>query len=160
MNQFNLRSSDTSSALLRGSSLGISLSSWASRASIDVLNDLGNRRVETRILTMDPDNPALEYIINEELILENLAECRNKVASMAEFFTDMTEKFPTFETRVMKRGLPHNQIIITDHTNLVLQYMFSRGTDESPLLQFPHDTELYNVYLEEFEDLWKLNKPK
>lgn len=140
--------------------MGISLSSWASKASINVLNDLGNRRVETRILTMNPENPALEYIINEQLVLENIEECRKRAESMAKFFAETASKYPSFEARVMKKGLPHHQIIITDQTALVLQYMFSRGTDESPLLQFPKDTELHNVFAEEFDELWKLNKPE
>ncbi|GAG92940.1 unnamed protein product [marine sediment metagenome] len=98
-------------------------------------------------------------MINERLNSESLSAVREHAKKMASFFNELSGKYKTFESRLMKRGSPHAQLIITDHTALVLQYMYSRGTAESPLLQLPKGTDLYNAYTGEFEDLWQLNSP-
>lgn len=140
--------------------MGIALTSWGLRESTSVLKDLGNRRVETRILTVDPNNPSVEYLINDRLPLETVNSVKASSEKMAIHFSNLAKEYPTITTRTIQKGLPHHQIIITDQTALILQYMFSRGTGESPLLQIPKDTELYNVFAEEFEELWKLNEPE
>ena len=49
-------------------------------------------------------------------------------------------RLPTSRFASSARGMPHFQLIATDATALVLQYMFSRGTADSPLQQFPAGT--------------------
>lgn len=140
--------------------MGIALTSWGLKASTTVLKDLGNRRVKIRILTLDPSNPSVEYLINDRLPLETVNSIKISSEKMARHFSILAKEYPTITARTMSKGLPHQQIIITNQTALVLQYMFSRGTGESPLLQIPKDTELYNVFADEFEELWELNKPE
>lgn len=54
--------------------------------------------------------------------------------------------------------MPHFQLILTEETSLVLQYMFSRGTAaDSPLQQFPAGSELHKAFRGEFETLWNTN---
>jgi hypothetical protein len=77
---------------------------------------------------------------------------------MLRYFEDLSAENPeSFEVRSLVRGIPHFQLIVTDRTVLVLQYLFSRGTADAPLQQFPAGSQLHRVYLEEFERLWQLN---
>ena len=36
--------------------------------------------------------------------------------------------------------------------------MFSRGTADSPLQQFPSGSQLHSAFLDEFDKLWKLSE--
>ena len=139
--------------------MGICLLSWKRQASIEVLDELGKRKVATRILTMHPDNSALEHMINDNLTESSLETTRQIAGEMEIFFKDLAQKYPSFEARTIKKGLSYNQLIITDTTALILQYMFSRNTGESPLLKIPRETELCKVFSGEFENLWELNEP-
>ena len=139
--------------------MGISLSSWALKESRDVLNDLGARGVKTRILTMDPDNPALQQMINERQVRESVSAVKGSALRMGKFFGELTDTHKSFDTRLIRKGLPHQQLVITDETVLVVQYMYARGTPESPLLQLPKGTELHDAFVGEFEELWRLNQP-
>ena len=138
--------------------MGVCLSSWASTSSQEVLHELGRRKVPVRILIMDSDNPALSNMINEGLANESLKGVQFSARKKYQFFEGMSKKYSSFETRRITKGLPHAQIILTDSTALVLQYMYSRGTAESPLLQLPKGTELYDAFSGEFEVLWQLNR--
>lgn len=140
--------------------MGISLTSWKLKASRDVLENLGIRKVRTRILTMDPGNPALPHMINEGRTSATLTSVKESATRMNKFFQSLVETYDCFETRIISSGLPHVQLIITDETALVVQYMYARGTPESPMLQLPKDTELYGVFADEFEELWQLNQPR
>ena len=137
--------------------LGISLRAWAYKDSIKVLEELGERGIRTRIMIMHSENPALGAMINEDLARESTQSIKDHVNRMAAFFSKMADKYPSFEFRVIQKGTPHAQLIITDYTALILHYMYSRGTEESPILQFPGGTTLHEVFLDEFEELWRIN---
>ena len=109
---------------------------------------------------MDAENAGLAPMINAELAAEDLESVKRQTAKMADFFSNIAVKnnAPTFEVRRLLKGLPHFQLIMTEQTALVVQYMFSRGTADSPLQQFPSGSQLHRVFLEEFEMLWKLNE--
>lgn len=139
--------------------MGISLTSWKLQNSKRVLADLGERKVTTRILIMNPDNPALPHLINENETSTSLTNVKESAHRMAKYFRDISQKYASFELRLISRGLPHAQLTITDTTALLIQYMYSRGTPESPLLQIPKGTELYDAVVQEFEVLWQLNQP-
>jgi hypothetical protein len=106
---------------------------------------------------MDPENPALAQLINEELPSEDLDAVRKQTGKMVDYFTTIAATSTSFEVRKLKKGLPHFQLILTEETALVLQYMFSRGTADCPLQQFPGGSELHHAFRREFEALWAFN---
>jgi hypothetical protein len=139
--------------------MGVSLKVWASEDGRRVLHDLAGRRVPLRILIMDAENAGLAAMINTDLPAEDLEAVKRQTGRMAQYFQDVAAtSAPTFEARRLVKGLPHFQLIITERTALVLQYMFSRGTADSPLQQFPSGSQLHKAFHEEFEKLWKLNE--
>jgi hypothetical protein len=108
---------------------------------------------------MEANNPGLAAMINTDLPSEDLEAVKRETVRMAQYFQDIAAKnVPVFEVRRLVKGLPHFQLIITERTALVLQYMFSRGTADSPLQQFPSGSQLHQAFLEEFEKLWSLNR--
>jgi hypothetical protein len=139
--------------------MGISLRVWSSRDGQRVLDDLAARRVSVRILIMDGEHASLAAMINTELPSEDLEEVKRETERMIQYFRDIAVKnTPTFEVRRLVKGIPHFQLIVTERTALIFQYMISRTTADSPLLQCSSGSELYRVFLEEFETLWKLNE--
>lgn len=139
--------------------MGISLKVWASEDGRRVLHDLAERGVPVRILIMDADNAGSAAMINTDLPSEDLEAVKRQTGRMAQYFQEIAAKSKlTFEARRLAKGLPHFQLIITEHTALVLQYMFARGTADSPLQQFPAGSQLHRAFLEEFDKLWKLNE--
>ena len=76
---------------------------------------------------------------------------------MAKYFARYAESSDRFEFRTLREGLAHFQLIVTDKTALVLQYMLSRATQESPLQQLPAGSQLHRAFKEEFEALWAMN---
>lgn len=138
--------------------MGISLKVWASDDGRRVLEDLAARRVVVRVLIMDAENVALASMINAQLPAEDLESVKRHTVRMGAYFADLARRYPeTILVRRMLRGMPHFQLIITERTALVLQYMFSRGTNDSPLQQFPSESQLHRAFLDEFENLWSLN---
>ncbi len=139
--------------------MGVSLKVWASQDGQRVLHHLAARGIPTRILIMEANNPGLAAMINTDLPSEDLEAVKRETVRMAQYFQDIAAKnVPVFEVRRLVKGLPHFQLIITERTALVLQYMFSRGTADSPLQQFPSGSQLHQAFLEEFEKLWSLNR--
>src|SRR5262245_44302740 len=138
--------------------MGVSLKVWGSDDGRRVLKELVARRVPVKVLIMDAGNPGLTAMINDNLPSENVEAVRLQTEGMARYFDGIAkDSGGTFQVRRIAKGLPHFQLIVTEETVLVLQYMFSRGTADSPLQQFPSGSQLHRAFLEEFEKLWELN---
>jgi hypothetical protein len=140
--------------------MGVSLKIWASIDGQRVLEGLAKRSLPVRILIMNPKNPGLGPMINTKLPTENLDTTKLNTQSMDEYFRNIMKlnTAGSFQVRTIVRGLPHFQLILTDKTALVLQYMFCRGTQDSPLQQFPALSELYKAFFQEFDTLWTMNE--
>lgn len=123
--------------------MGISLTSFWLKANRDVLRKLGTRKVSTRILTMDPESPALPHMIAEGSTSAS-TDLKSSAARMKEFFETMANEYESIETRVIRNGLPHAQLMIIDEAAFVAQYMYAPGT-QGPMLRVPKETELYGI---------------
>lgn len=139
--------------------MGVSLQSWSTAEARDVLRALAARKVPVRAMIMDADHPGLSAMVNEHLPSEDLPSVQRQTERMAEYFLGLDRSAHSFQFRRLRQGMPHFQLIVTEETALVLQYMFSRGAEESPLQQFPGGSTLHRAFREEFEALWELNEP-
>jgi hypothetical protein len=139
--------------------MGVSLKVWASTDGQRVLQGLARRGLKVRILIMSPSNPGLGAMINAQLPTESLQAVKEQTRRMEMYFRNFIKdnSYGTFQVRTINEGIPHFQLMITDQTALVVQYMFCRGTEDSPLQQFPVGTDLYGAFRQEFEDLWTMN---
>ena len=138
--------------------MGVSLRSWGKEDARKVLLSLSARRVPTRILIMEADHPGLDTMINRRLPSEDHEAVKRSTARMADHFANIAKSAPMLQVRRIREGMPHFQLILTEGTALVLQYMFSRSTGDSPLQQFPAGSELHKAFREEFEALWSCNE--
>jgi len=77
-------------------------------------------------------------MINADLPAEDLESTKLQTDKMAQYFQKIaTENVDSsFELRRLRKGLPHFQLIVTEQTALVLQFMFSRGTADSLFCNF------------------------
>lgn len=137
--------------------MGVSLRSWGNEDAKRVLLSLSERRVPTRILVMEAEHPGLPTIINHRLPSEDYESVKRSTARMVDHFESIARTAPTLQVRRIREGMPHFQLIVTEETALVLQYMFSRGTADSPLQQFPAGSQLHRAFRGEFEALWEAN---
>jgi hypothetical protein len=66
----------------------------------------------------------------------------------------------SFEFRTLKEGTILMQLCRTDARLTAIQYLYSAIASQSPLLEVNgKDSELFNVYMKEFEKLWKSGTP-
>jgi hypothetical protein len=140
--------------------MGASLEFWAEEDGQRVLNDLVARRISVKVLIMDPEkNPGLRQMINTDLPTEDPEDVKQKTERMRNYFHRIeVEAGSTLQMRTLVAGLPHFQLMITERTALVLQYMFSRTIPGSPVQQYPSGSQLHRAFLDEFDKLWKLNE--
>ena len=139
--------------------MGASLELWAEEDGGRVLEDLVTRRILVKVLIMDPENPGLPLMINTDLPTEDLEDVKQKTERMRNYFHLKEVKAgSTLQMRRLVAGLPHFQLMITERTALVLQYMFSRTIPGSPVQQYPSGSQLHRAFLDEFDKLWKLSE--
>ena len=63
----------------------------------------------------------------------------------------------SYEFRTLKEGLVVSQICRTDSHLTAVQYLYSVVASHSPLIDVRGaDTELFQVYMDEFDAVWKL----
>jgi hypothetical protein len=140
--------------------MGVSLKVWASQDGKRVLTNLVQRGIPVRVLIMNPTNPGLDAIINAKLPTERSDTTKSDIQGMEEYFRNITKLDTTgaFQVRTLEKGMLHFQLILTEKTVLVLQYMFCCGAQDSPLQLIPARSELYRVFYQEFEELWIMNE--
>lgn len=137
--------------------MGISLKSWSQRASQTALLKVAKAGGKLRVLILDEKHPSLEHMVNQVLPGQAPASVRKQISDMYNFFSSIAGQSPNLEVRKLHRGLMHFQLILTDYEALCLQYFFSRTGSDSPLLQYPAGSSLYDAVSEEFGNLWELN---
>jgi hypothetical protein len=136
---------------------GISLNSWGRKTSYEVLRKLAVNGVRIRILTMDSEHTALPYLINENLGGQDVKAARLHATKLRDTYASFAAEFDSVEARTISKGLPLCQLLITSKLALVLQYLWSREGGESPQMQYPSGSDLYKVWLDEFDSLWQAN---
>jgi hypothetical protein len=137
--------------------MGISLRSWGKTDSSNALLALAQRDCTVSILIMHPDHKAAADIINDKLPSQDGSFVRKSMTKMYEHFIGLSHRQKNISVRQVVRGIPRFQLIITDQVALCLQYLYSRASDESPLLRYSTGTPVYQVCSDEFEELWSLN---
>ena len=139
--------------------MGVALPAWRSEDARKALRSLDQRRVPTRILVMDEAHPGLEVIMNAGLPSEGADGLRRTTAAVMKMFAEIQQTAASLEVRRLRRGMPHFQLVMTERIALVVQYLCSRSTEGSPLQAYSSKTELHEVFLAEFNQLWDANAP-
>lgn len=108
---------------------------------------------------MDEGNTALPEFIGGSEYAHDLERVQIGIRGAFEVFSRMSEAHPNIEVRLVRRGCIHQQIALNDSTAILIPYLFSRDTFQSPLLTFGRDCALYAAFTAEFNALWAANAP-
>src|SRR6185503_10059094 len=120
--------------------------------------------VKVRILIMDETNPNLGSLMNLDQIasislnsvIEEIKVAKRTFKSIADAVQG-TISAGSFEFRVLKKGLVVTQVCRTDSHLTAVQYLYSVVASRSPLIEVRStESELFKMYMNEFESLWKL----
>jgi hypothetical protein len=138
--------------------MGIHLGPWrGGKGFSDLLAKKAKDGCAIRILLMHPDNPTLPDMINETLTEVDLEDVTREINEMAKYFARIAAKCPNISLRQIRRGTLHCQTTRTDGFAVYLPYLYSRRRRYCPLWQCKAGAALYDVVIEEFEGLWKVN---
>jgi hypothetical protein len=123
----------------------------------DCLRRLAERNCEVRILTIDESNPALPMMMNPEISGSEPDAMAARVAAARSWFKQTLSANPRAEVRSIRRGLPLQQIIVTDDAISWSPYFYAVNPMHAPRIDVNSTAPLFPVVLKEFEALWAAN---
>lgn len=137
---------------------GIALGDWRGNAGMpDALRKAAQRGVDIRMLTMHVDNPALAAMLNTRISTHTAEQVGTLAQAVRDHFRSVIGNRPNAQVRGVRRGMLHQQIIITDDRALVTPYHFSSDTGRSPRIDARKGSGIYEAALREFNALWNVN---
>lgn len=145
--------------------MGHSLYIWTSGENFEQeIVQLVLAGIKMRVLIMDENNEGIESIINTEQIpsvsvtgtMEQIRLARKVFKSISDRLTTL-EPLGTFEFKTLPKGVIVCQLCRTDLELTMVQYLYSVVGSRSPILEIRgHDSQFFQVYMREFEQLWEL----
>ena len=145
--------------------MGYTLHVWTRGENFEsVMQSAIKSGVHVRVLIMDDTNPNLAAFVNAEQIAsisvsavtEEIKTAKLTFKGIADSLNGLTPA-GSFEFRVLKKGLVVTQICRTDSLLTAVQYLYYAVASRNPLVEVRGtDSELFKVYMNEFENLWKL----
>jgi hypothetical protein len=137
---------------------GIALGDWRGNAGMpDALRKAAQRGCDIRILTMHGDNPALPAMLNTRISTHTSEQVGALAEAVREHFRAVLGNHANAQVRGMRKGMLHQQIIITDDRALVTPYHFSSDTGRSPRIDTRKGSGIFDAALREFNALWAMN---
>lgn len=145
--------------------LGYTLHVWTRSENFEQeLVSLVKAGVHVRILIMDENNQNLSSFVNEKQISSisvTAVQAEIEVAKQAfksiEASLENEKPLGSYKFLTLKEGLVVTQICRADSRITAVQYLYSVVASRSPLVDVRGvDTELFQIYMKEFETLWKL----
>ena len=130
---------------------------------------LVQRDVKIRVLIMDETNRHFDCFINEDIAGSTVDQTRKQLEVARKMFESLQQKVQaasqakflgSFELRTVKRGLITCNICRTDTQMAVVNYLYWQQTTNSPLMLLQQNNDqvnLFQVYQDEFDQLWDLN---
>ena len=147
--------------------LGYTLHVWTRGENFEQeMISLVRAGVKARVLIMDETNPNLESFVNEDQITSiSITSVQEEIKVPKKAFKSIASALEnespqgSFEFRTLKNGLIVCQLCRTDSRITAVQYLYSVVASRSPIVDVRgNDTELFQVYMTEFESLWNLGE--
>lgn len=143
--------------------MGYTLAVWTKGNNFEneVVN-LAKKGVKIRVMTMDINNQNLYSIINtkhipsisNEEVLESLKTTLNLFYKIQKRLSN-ENLAEYFQIKTLKEGIILSQLCRTDDELTIIPYLYTDIGARSPLfLVKGEQTELFKVYLQEFDKLW------
>lgn len=147
--------------------MGYTLLRWGKTPRfLEEVLKLVQRDVKIRVLIMDQTNRHFDCFINEDIAGSTIDQTRKQLEVAQKVFEDLQQKVQaanlpgTFKLRTVKKGLVTCNICRTDTQMTVVNYLYWQQTTNSPLMQLQKTNDqanLFQVYQDEFDQLWDLN---
>jgi len=147
--------------------MGYTLHVWTKGADFEgeVLRLVHEKQARVRMLVMDKNNPLFTSFINPDKFtvafsraeLDEVEACANRMSQKA---LESRSK-GSFEFRTVRTGVIPCQICRTDDEMTLIPYLYSVIASLSPLLLIRggQTSRLFVTFANEFEELWRLNRP-
>lgn len=143
--------------------MGYTLAVWTKGNNFEnEVVSLAKKGVIIRVMTMDTENPNLFSIINTKHIpsISN-EEIFESLKTTLNLFNKLQQKLAEqnlaeyFQLKTLKEGIILSQLCRTDDELTIIPYLYTDIGARSPLLLVKGEqTELFKVYLQEFDKLW------
>lgn len=134
---------------------GINLHDWRkTRGFRETVIRKASDGCRVRALVMDPDNPALPGMINDQAATSSLDEVLIGLRETSSFFARLAAENDRIEMRSIRRGFPHANLTVTEALAVAIPYLYSGRTAASPLMRCEVGGPLYATFSQEFESLW------
>ncbi len=151
--------------------MGFTLKGWSKGIDFELeIRRLIERGVQVRVLIIDHLHPHLDgFIRDDQLNPERRRRIRAELEESLLYFAGIQERLMQlvkppqkgkFRVRAVRAGKMNCSLCRIDDDVIVIPYLTSVGTAQSPLLAI-HGTssELFRLFESEFEELWSLNEP-
>ncbi len=147
--------------------LGYTLHVWTRGETFEQeMISLVRAGVKVRVLIMDETNSNLKGLVNENQITSlSITSVQEEIKVAKRAFKAIASTLEngspqgSFEFRTLKNGLIVCQLCRTDSRVTAVQYLYSVVASRSPIVDVRgNDTELFQVYMTEFESLWNLGE--
>jgi hypothetical protein len=117
------------------------------------LEELGSRNVETKILIMHEENPALIAMMSGDF--KNQAQkVREEIVRSFDMWVAFGGKMPRFSVRKVRRGVVYQQLFMSEKRMIYTPYNMSVTTQYSATIQTDHRSPLYTAQKRDFDYLW------
>jgi hypothetical protein len=137
---------------------GIGFTGWRGIPGMrEALRDAAASGCEIRVLTMDANNPAFGYMLNDDVTAASSANQAPSISETRTWFKSALGNAPNSDVRALNKGMLFQQIVVSDDQALISPYLFSSNTGYSPRLDINERCPVFESFLREFEELWKAN---
>ena len=123
------------------------------------LINAGERGCEVRLMTMDPASPGFAALANPDIVVGRIDSLGDAIVEARNWYASVLQNNPRSEVRAIRKGLVHQQIIISDDRLVWSPYYFSTEPKNTPRIECGPDNPLFLAALREFEGLWEANAP-
>jgi len=138
--------------------MGISLTAWKrNKGFAQRLRQKAQSGCRVRILLMDPANPAMDSLFNPAIPELNSKQVERDIESMCEYLDLISQECENVEVRQIRTGVPRIHLTCNDDRAVVITYLYSERSGDSPLWECNSDSQLYGTLRQEFQAFWQAN---
>jgi hypothetical protein len=111
---------------------------------------------KVRFLIAHHDNPALPQYFNPLLVMSGRPFAPDIVAASA-YFRELAAANPNIQTRQIRAGCYHQQVVRIDDRMFVALITYSETTRRCPLIECAPQSPFFQAMAAEFDSLWDAN---
>jgi hypothetical protein len=141
--------------------MGVSLWSWFRTEGFEeLLASKAEDGCRIRIMLADPRNPSFEHLSALELDPGERQRTAEAIGDALMRLRPFEERWPAFEVRQLRRGIPHYQLNRTDNVAIAIPYWHTLSPTSAPTFRCVASSPVYGLLVQDFQAVWGLNPPE